>query len=517
MLTAVPLPGFTGGLNLRDAAEVVPPNQAIDLLNVDFTAVGALRARPGYARFGSYDLPGVARSLGYYAASDSATRQLVVGSTTALRVLDSGGARIAAGDLVRAGGPQSFARLGGVVGDVLVAANGLEPMARWGGSGWATTGYSGLVPDGKFVCATPSGRLAMAGFPAAGTEVRSPSTVIWSDPYTPLLWNALNYEVFTPGDGEDIQGVCAWRELTFVFKRRKFFVVPRESPGAGGLPSFAPTAVVAGQGLVAPNAFAVAREGVYFMSRDGIYLTDGGPPVPVSAALEPLFTGRLSRFYGGVALNDAAMANVRAAAWNGRIYFAVPTRGTENDLLLVYDPALGAWTIHAIACSALLAFMPDSFEDELVFGLGANQLGRQHVRYTDDLGQPIRSRWLGGWQDFGQRSEKVVRELEVWGEGTVDVGLCVDYGGTPRVSKRLGFDAAVSDFWGGGAVGDNWGAGAGPDTWGGRRDSHEKRMRRSARGTFFAVSLVASAAPWTIYRLTYHPRLPEPVPRSEAA
>jgi hypothetical protein len=131
MLTAVPLPGFTGGLNLRDAAEVVPPNQAIDLLNVDFTAVGALRARPGYARFGSYDLPGVARSLGYYAASDSATRQLVVGSTTALRVLDSGGARIAAGDLVRAGGPQSFARLGGVVGDVLVAANGLEPMARW--------------------------------------------------------------------------------------------------------------------------------------------------------------------------------------------------------------------------------------------------------------------------------------------------------------------------------------------------------------------------------------------------
>ena len=56
-----------------------------------------------------------------------------------------------------------------------------------------------------------------------------------------------------------------------------------ESVQANGTPLFLYEGVDTGIGLAAKLAVTVAREGVYFMSRQGVYFTNGGPPVLLSS------------------------------------------------------------------------------------------------------------------------------------------------------------------------------------------------------------------------------------------
>ena len=48
---AIPFGNFSGGLNLKDKADVVQDSQAIDLLNVEFTERGAVKQRDGFLQF----------------------------------------------------------------------------------------------------------------------------------------------------------------------------------------------------------------------------------------------------------------------------------------------------------------------------------------------------------------------------------------------------------------------------------------------------------------------------------
>ena len=57
-----PYKGFGGGLNLRDGADVVDEDQAIDALNVLFTTRGAVGQRSGFAKLTAVELPQVSRT-----------------------------------------------------------------------------------------------------------------------------------------------------------------------------------------------------------------------------------------------------------------------------------------------------------------------------------------------------------------------------------------------------------------------------------------------------------------------
>ena len=85
---------------------------------------------------------------------------------------------------------------------------------------------------------------------------------------------------------EMIRQAIADRPQGWVFSRQRLYSVLQ----AGDQILTQPTAC--SRGLVARHAFAVGRDGIYFIGADGVYKTSGGPEESLSdQTLLPLFRG----------------------------------------------------------------------------------------------------------------------------------------------------------------------------------------------------------------------------------
>ena len=86
-----------GGLNLYNSPDEVGLAGSVDCLNVALSTPGVLKSRQGYTTF-SVELTGTGGRACpfYYDNAGTFTRQLVVGDSADLRVLDSSGASVSA-------------------------------------------------------------------------------------------------------------------------------------------------------------------------------------------------------------------------------------------------------------------------------------------------------------------------------------------------------------------------------------------------------------------------------------
>lgn len=297
------------------------------------------------------------------------------------------------------------------------------------------------MPKAKFVALqTPDNRLVAANIAAVPTgagSTASTSLVHFSDAGAPETWSANNYVYLSPGDNEDIQGVATWRNLTFVFKSTKFFVFYGNGTDATGLPVFNYRQVT-GAGLAAPLGIAASPDGVYFVDRRGVYVTNGGPPVKVSQAIDPLFVGGGGPFFQLGHL-DFAVVPMAAMAWySDRLYVGVsfdPSGSSGvNDHTLVFDPRSSQWTLWDIPMGAVAASPAQPGILYFAYASGTNDIGQYAPNtYTSDAGTPITARYRSAFQSFDWRGrnlrsgihnvEKIVRESMVDGSGTVGYTL----------------------------------------------------------------------------------------------
>src|SRR5205085_12380771 len=142
-------------------------------------------------------------------------------------------------------------------------------------------------------------------------------------------------------------GAAMWRELTFIFKETKFFVMWGESTAADGTPVFNFREVVNSAGVAAKNSVAVGRDGVYFLNRRGVYHTTGGDPELLSDRIGPLWTGDPEVYYQGSPINLGQISTARVTWLNEQLFVAVPTGNSSvNDRVLVYDTQHQWWTIY---------------------------------------------------------------------------------------------------------------------------------------------------------------------------
>jgi len=473
---------FSGGLNLRDKADTVGDREAIDLLNVQFSERGAIRQRDGYSLFTAASLPARSDSLSAFYTT-AGLHQLVCGSDNHLDVLDQAGAVVVS----KAGlgvGPWSFVRMGTDQGEYLYATNGIDPPQRWDGAAWTvptakvdvTTGLT--MPKAGVFCSTgvapgatatsnAANRMVATCFGTAKTAgpngfATNPSRVFFSEPGRPEEWQVSNIQPdptkaalganwldLTVGDGEQIMGAVAWRELTFIFKETKFFVVWGEtSDPVDGTPIFNYREVVNQAGLASRGAVYAGRDGVYFMNRRGIYVTTGSAPTLLSDILTPLWTGELDVYYNGDAINLAQLARVRGLWHMERLYFAVPTGASDhNDRILVYDIPGRWWSVYDCHAAAMASFRPGS-RPSMYFAdsEGANEiLFLNHGAVVDQElrgqpGQAITSRWRSSWADYGSPQQKTIRETKIWGNGATIVSFSTDFNRNQRVDRNVLFN-----------------------------------------------------------------------------
>lgn len=536
---------FSGGLNLRDKADAVGDKEAIDLLNVTLTDRGAIRQRDGVVDHTPADLLNRVDSLAsFYTAAG--LRQLVAGCGTRLEVIDNTGAAVGATSGL-AGGPWTFARFGDPQSEYLFAANGLNTIRRWNGASWASGDVLATVdgvasvamPRAGAVCVTASTPGSTSGTNASnrliataygtqvnagpGGSVSTPSRVHFSNPGQPHVWETdgdpgvagtrpargRNYLDLTPGDGERIMAAVTWRELVFVFKETKFFVLWGEGLGGDGTPTFQVREVVNSIGLASAQAVSVGRDGVYFMNRRGVYRTSGGDPALLSDIVSPMWTQDPDVYFTGSPINLARLDLPRMLWHMERLYLAVPTgAAAANDRVLVYDTQHQWWSLYDWPASALASFRAD-VRSAVHFGYstGPSRIGRSQLNATDDRGQRISSRWRSGWTDYGASQQRTIRETRVWGSGAVVVSFSTDFNPVQIASRDTVLGSLGNWPVDGAGTWDAWLLPLG-FRWPSIGQISESLIRYASRGVVFSTQFSNStqAPTWGVHRVARHVR-----------
>lgn len=492
-----------GGLDLVSDPETVGLGGAIDLVNVDFDRRGRVRSRPGFSNWTAvvpskpqFDLFVFARE----AAAGATSHQVLAAEVGTLigdlrvRAYDSAGAALAQWGSPAHDGPLTYAAFGSPTlsavyissGDVANTIN----VQKWDGSAFSaptasvklageTTFTAGrAMPAAAFVAVQPNdNRLIAAHIPGTargpGGAGSDTSRVYFSEAGDPEKWDAENFVSLTPGDGETIVAVAAWREYVFVFKRTRFFVFYGNSADSTGSPVFNYRTVEHAAGRQTYADVAAGGDGVYFRTGNGVWVTNGGAPRRVSGALDPLF--------GPVA--DPS------PFWTGRT--SVPTGlSWSADRLYVgasfiWDARHDRWTYwDAPISDDAVAFLPAG---DLLAARQTGHIVKFSLNDTTDAGTAIASHYRSGFADLGSAEEKTIRETKLWGTGAIDFRWSADYGP---------LDAATAVT-----------LGTSPATAQGRH-------RVAKRGELFSYQAGASAGAWALSRLT--PILPRAAGREAA-
>jgi len=283
-------------------------------------------------------------------------------------------------------------------------------------------------------------------------------------------------------------GAIAWRELVFVFKESKFFVFYGNSVDGAGEPIFNYRPVEGGAGLAARFGIAATPNGVYFVGRDGLYVTTGSSAQKVSDLVEPLWTGSASDYFAGGTISNLSATNMTSL--DSVLYMAYTTGGPYQRVL-VHDTDAGWFSLYSLPAKFVHAF-----DDAIWFGDEA--LYEHKSSYLDDDGAAINARWRSGWLDFGSPDVKALRASKVWGRGSLSAQVATDF--------EFGTGSAVPISFSLDAVAPQWNT----ETWGGTIWANEgelvpKQRRRAERGTTFSFT-ISGAAPWAFHRATHQVR-----------
>lgn len=436
-----------GPLNLISDPQEVGATGAVDMLNVDLDNLGRVRTRDGYAKFTSSALAGdILSAAPFYMTSG--TKQLMAWGGGTYYALNTSGAVVAGGSNSPAS--STIAPMWLTSGNTVAGTyNGnAGHVLIWSGTAWLDVSLTALgapADTWSVIGETPVDvRMVLAG---GGTN---PSRVTFSEPGA-TSWLANDFVDLWPGDGEAITGIATWRDMVFVFKPSRFAVFYGTSVDVDGNAVFNFRTIDTDIGLAARFGVAVAAEGVYFIGRDGIYLTTGDSPRKVSGAIEPLFRGNVDTNYSGSAIAQQYIGNTCMTMHRERLYVAVTTgAATVNDRLFVYDPKLDSWIVWDTAAGSLCSFRVSN-DSELMFGYatGTNDVGRLSRAQTTDAGAAIAWSHKSGLYDLsGGNRVAITLESAVWGSGSASLQVANDHGSFDTGSSlTLGTAPAVAQAW----------------------------------------------------------------------
>lgn len=424
------------GLNLAaDPSEV--GNSAVDLVNVDFSSVGELQTRPGYASVKSYTMTAQPGALTAYETT-AGLKQLIVGWTngatnTYEAIASTGGAAVASTTAI-ANSTMNAVRFGTPTAEYLYWGNGTDSIWRWDGAAFSKPAG---MPVTLFVAkTTPSNRL-VAAFTSAGS-----SRVSFSNAGAPETWSASDFVDVAPGDGSAISGVASYQSYLFVFKRNRFFVFYGESTDTTGNAIFN-YRTVDGFGSIVPPV--VGDEGVYFYDGRTVWLTNGGTPTRISAPVEPFLRGAVA--VNGSTVTTSLNFATRLLYSNGRLYVA-PTC-TSSHFPLVYDPKTGQWSFYSMNLSRLATVSISGSDVQYTFFMDTGGVKRLDEALTTDAGSGITWLYQTGFSDFGTPDVKKLRQVRLWGYGAVSTGVFEDYGTSDPLSRTatvtLGTSPAIAE------------------------------------------------------------------------
>lgn len=479
--------GTFGGLDLRSDPQQVG---TVDGTDFDLSYDGRLRARDGYASFGSalaanftrlFGMPVFPRdpatassfacflSQGANASGNWQVSGTLANGTTASTTLSLPATMPAGTEYwVATSGTPSTSR-------IMVATNGttniveVQPDSTTGSMAQASAGSWVGIGGGPVAFQPADNRLVVAA--------ASSGKLSFSDAGTHTVFGANNFVTLTPNDGEVVREIVNYDQRMFVFKQTKFFEFYGNSVDGSGNPIFNYRVCDYGQGVSNAQGAIATTEGIYLANKTGLWLTTGGKPVKLSDPVDPLFSGRTSQVVSTALTNIIANASYYRLALHGRKIVLYTGAGA-----LVMDRDTRQWTAITAPIVGAAAWNPSSAGrvpsdmDNMFFTTtAATNLFRMSSASTTDNGSAISARWRSGFWNPGQAgAESIVHEWLFDGTGVVSVKAAVNDSATlgSAVSVTLGTSPAVA----------------------------QGRDVRAVRGRNVSLEL-SGAAPWSVSRV----------------
>jgi hypothetical protein len=516
-----------GGLDVRrDPQEDQGGVRAIDMLNVDLDADGRIKSRSGSTKLTSKSATTTYNSLAAFPRPSTTNPQVltVTPSTAVVSAFDAvTGSAIASHTPT---GPSFPARIEAYTMIGVPTASAVMYMTVSGGDylikydGSAFTGVVAVSGGAQHMAVQlPDNRLVLGNSGVATTKSR----VVFSAPNDPETFNLTDdYVDLFPGDGEQIVGMANFGNYLFVFKQSTFFRFygNQTDPTGGTIFAYDFQKHNLATPAYSQKVCAAGREGVYFLAKDGVYLTSGGPPKKISAPLDPLFKGsgidQPGYFTGTTSgLGAGTFSQIGIYYVGGRLY--MPTG--NGSTLFVYDPSLDAWMFWEMLNSqgmtnyGIAPILAPGAVNEVPYFLHVNAgptTFASVISYLDpaalnDQGHTLsvtpQTVYRTNFMDLGEPSSmKTIRELLFDGSmSACQVDLSVDNAlapaGTASGSVTTDPTGSPSQSWPSYAIGQG-------------------RLREAARGSNFSLKVTGSA--WVIDRAVLHQRNQRPAgPRNQ--
>jgi hypothetical protein len=351
---------FTGGLNLRSDQFQLSNSESPEMLNVEIDPRGGVFSRGGMVRINdtavSFNGSWAPQKLTpFYGATPH------VMLTTTTKVYKSTGSNFSLLQWNNAGTPtdvtsnSSHGACLAVWGDTLYIATGSAATA--GGYRWQTTNtyattltVSGTNPQAwQAYGDAPAGKIPQAEhlcvhankmFAANTTEggVAHPNRVRWSHEFIPDNWKQDDYIDINAG-GSGIQGMVVANGQLIIFKPNAIFLLYGYDST-----NFQIIELSSSLGCQNHHAMCATDTGVYFYALNrGLFFTDGNGIVDIFKNIRPIID------LGYVPNSDAedfSVSWVGGRVWLSAAYSTSGTLPTTSTVNFVFDPSLGAWTLH---------------------------------------------------------------------------------------------------------------------------------------------------------------------------
>ena len=217
-------------------------------------------------------------------------------------------------------------------GESLITLSGLDNWTIIDGNTASYPAFSGMITN-HFATYTPryieqgDNRMFTAGFSSA------PSVVFFSEIGEPENQPPESFFEFRTDDGDRITGLKQYNDEVMIFKEKSFSVLLGDNADNYSLKE-----VTTEYGCLSNQAIVEYKDRLLFLDEKGIVEFNGASHNIISHPVEETFR-RMNR--------AAAIDKARAVHldYRNQVWFGIPVDGaTENNLTVVYDYLLGAWT-----------------------------------------------------------------------------------------------------------------------------------------------------------------------------
>lgn len=446
----VVLRDFHGGVNTKEAAYNLAPNEARDARNVVSSSRGSIIKRNGDTAFST--IAGSANITDLFPVQNAPSGRYLIAvddnAATAYSISTTGTTAAITGTLLTNLNAYIEAPIIGTQGPVYIN-HGFGTPAQWRGTAantaiaaWTSTGGDGSsVPPGSHMVYFGN-RVWISGHQTLKNRLFFSGDSTDQHLANPTWWNGgsggdptykCKYVDINPDDGDQITGLGTVGPYILVFKKRHTYVVYDLDTGAN-------RSISNNVGCFSRWTIADSPHGTFFLSLDqGVFVTDGDSMTQVSQKITPTLNATLlSSLSCGVYFNDHYYLSMGISpAAGGGTGFAY-----SMNLVLDYDTQLQSWWFHTNPALQYAVWLPDQVTPQLYRAdalFNAHRVSRCYVSGTrQDNGSNFTAYWKGPWLSFDQPyRNKRLRQVHVDGSGTVDALLGTDFAAAGSIGTDI--------------------------------------------------------------------------------